>query len=135
MPATITKKCQNVVDFIEKYRDGWVYKERDFSHNTQVSINSDGSFSIRLFSTKIVEFIKSRNEYVIKNWGRWTRTTAHDIRAYLGLLLGYRLDNWDIFTDHWLKIEPEVYTVAYGTARRWTFNPTNLIFKWDEDGE
>lgn len=135
MPAIITKKCQNVVDFIEKYRDGWVYRERDFSHNTQVSINSDGSFSIRLWSTKIVEFIKSRNEYVIKNWGRWTRTTAHDIRAYLELLLGYRFDRWDIFTDHWLKITPEDYEVAYGTDRRWTFNPTNLIFKWDEDGE
>lgn len=135
MPATITKKCQNVVDFIEKYRDGWVYRERDFPSNTQVSINSDGSFSIRLWSTKIVEFIKSRNEYVIKNWGWRSRTTAHDIRAYLELLLGYKFDRWDIFTDHWLKITPEDYEIGYGTGRRWTFNPTNLIFRWDEDGQ
>ncbi len=135
MPASITRKNQNVIDFIEKYRDKWVYKERDFSNNTQVAINSDGSFSIRLWSTKIVEFISSRNEYIIKNgWWR-SRTTAHDIKAYIELLLGYRFDRWDIFTDHWLKIEPENYEIGYGTGRRWTFNPTNLIFNWDEDGE
>lgn len=100
MPQTITRKCQNVVDFIEKYRDGGMYRERNFTHNTQVSVNSDGSFSIRLWSTKIVEFIKSRNEYIIKNGGRRSRTTSHDIRAYLELLLGYKFNNWDIYTEN-----------------------------------
>lgn len=135
MPASITRKNQNVINYIEKWRDKGVFKERTFSDNTQVEVNTDWSFKIWLFSTKIVEFIANRNEYIIKNGWWWTRTTAHDIRAYLELLLGYRFDRWDIFTDHWLKITPEVYEIGYGTGRRWTFNPTNLIFKWDEDGE
>lgn len=135
MPASITRKNQNVINYIEKWRDKGVFKERTFSDNTQVEVNTDWSFKIWLFSTKIVEFIANRNEYIIKNGWWWTRTTAHDIRAYINLLLGYRLDNWDIFTDHWLKITPEDYEVAYGTDRRWTFNPTALIFNWDEDGE
>ena len=133
MPARITKKCENVVKFIEKFRDGWAYRERTFSDNTMVKVSSDGSFSITLFYTPIVEFIKGRNEYIIKNWGWRSRTTAHDIRAYLELLLGYRFDRWDIFTDHWLKIEPENYEIGYGTGRKWTFNPTALIFNWNED--
>lgn len=132
MPANITVKNQNVFDYIEKWRDRGVFKERTFSDNTQVEVHMDWSFKIWLFSTKIVEYIAARNEYIVKNWGWWSRTTSHDIRAYLKLLLGYRLDNWDIFTDNWLRITPEDYEDGYHMGRRWIFNPTALVFKRTE---
>lgn len=127
MPANITKKCQQAIDFINAHREDGIYRERNFTHNTQVAINSDGSFHIRLWNTKIVEYVANRNEYIIQNGGWWSRTTSHDIRAYLELLLGYSFKDWNIFTDNWLKIEAEDYTIGYGGGRRRKFNPTSLV--------
>lgn len=41
MPANITVKNQNVFDYIEKWRDKGVFKERTFSDNTQVEVHMD----------------------------------------------------------------------------------------------
>ena len=133
MPATITRKCQQVADFIRNHQHDGYYQEKQVQQNTQVSINSDGSRSIYLWSTRIVGYNASNNEYEVKNWGWRSRTTAHDIRAYLELLLNYTLRDWDIYTDSHRKVECENYEIGYGTGRRWKFNPTAFIFRWDED--
>lgn len=132
MVATITRKCQNVVDFINRYKDNGSYRERSFSNNTQAVVKSDGSFDIWLWQTKIVEYIASTNEYIIKNGGRRSRTTSHDIRAYLHLLLWYGFERWSILTEDGTEIPGERYSIWYGSGLKWIFNPTKQIFRWED---
>lgn len=131
MARRITAKCQSAVDYIKKYQDEWVYKEREFS-NTTVRIYENWDWRIFLFWNLIMSFHKDRNEYEVSNCGWRSQTTSHDLRAYLELLLNYAFHEWDIYTDTWKVIAPEEYEIEYGRGvkhgRRWTFNPTALIF-------
>lgn len=133
MPATITRKCQEAFDFVQRRMDSWQYHERTFANNTQVEVNPNGDWKIRLFSTPIISFCKEKNEYTVKNWGWRTRTTAHDIRAYLRLFLNYDFRDWDIYHTATDTIHCENDEINRGRwtiyGRKWVFNPTALIFR------
>ncbi len=132
MPATITRKCQEAFDFVQKRMDALQYHERTCANNTQVEINSDGDWKIRLWNTPIIAFEKATNTYQVKNGGRRSRTTAHDIRAYLRLFLDYDFRDWEIYHTPTDTIHCEDYAVGYGHGRKWVFNPTALIFRRDD---
>lgn len=132
MAATITRKCQEAFEFVQKRMDSWRYRERTFANNTQVEINSNGDWKIWLWNTPIIAYEKATNTYQVKNGGWRTRTTAHDIRAYLKLFLGYDFRDWEIYHKPTDTIHYEDYEVGYGHGRKWIFNPTALIFRRDD---
>lgn len=133
MPATITRKCQEAFEFVQKRADSWHYRERTFANNTQVEVSSNGDWKIWLFNTPIISFCKDRNEYEVKNGGWRTRTTSHDIRAYLRLFLDYDFRDWEIYHKPTETIHCEDYEINRGRwithGRKWVFNPTALIFR------
>lgn len=135
MPQRITRKCQQVADYINNHQDDGAFREREFS-NTTVRIYEDWDWRIFLFGNLIMSFRRDRNEYEVSNCGWRSRTTSHDIRAYLELLLNYAFHDWDIYTDSWKVIPPEEYKIechrGVKHGRRWTFHPTALIFNWVE---
>ena len=135
MPQRITRKCQQVVDYINNHQEDGTFREREFS-NTTVRIYENWDFRIFLFGNLIVSYHKENNNYEVSNCGRRSRTTSHDIRAYLELLLDYAFREWDIYTNTWKVISPEDYEIDCGRwvkhGRRWSFNPTALIFNWVE---
>lgn len=130
MPAQITRKCQDAFDYVQRKLENFNYGIRTFG-NTEVEVYSNGDWRICLWNTNIIRYYKDENRYEVKNWGRRTRTTSHDIRAYLRLFLDYDFQNWEIIDDNHQKIPCEDRRQGYGSSRFWSFNPTNRIL-WGE---
>ncbi len=94
-----------------------------------MEINPEGDWKIWLFNTPIIAYEKATNTYTVKNGGRRSRTTSHDIRAYLRLFLDYDFRDWDIYHTPTDTIHCEEYEIGYRHGRKWVFNPTALIFR------